>query len=171
MGVIVIALAIMFSIYRSMTVRESRQAERRIKAEESSRAKSTFLSNMSHDIRTPMNAIIGYTNLAKKEDGITPGIAEYLNKIEASSHGDYQAVLMDVQMPVMNGYEATKAIRALENRKLADIPIIAMTANAFTEDIQAAKDAGMNGHIAKPIDMEKVLKELARVLGEHELTG
>ena len=60
-------------------------------------------------------------------------------KVAASKPGDYDAVLMDVQMPVMNGYEATQKIRALENKSLAQIPIIAMTANAFTEDIQAAK--------------------------------
>ncbi len=413
MGVIVIALLIMLSIYRSMTEREKRQAARRIQAEESNRAKSTFLSNMSHDIRTPMNAIIGYTHLAEKVDGVPWEAENYLKKIEASSQhllamindvldmsriengkleltiarsdliktmddvrdlffaqmaakriryevntgevanrmvlcdahhldrvllnlvsnaykftpeggavtvtlrqigatesvgsyelrvkdtgmgmspefaatvfeaysrektawhiqgtglgmaitksivdmmngtieveteqdkgtefiirvdfplaegpaeeaaeqetapagadftgmklllvddneinreiatlileeagfaietaengrealekvtasmpGDYRAVLMDVQMPVMNGYQATKAIRALENGRLAAIPVIAMTANAFAEDIQAAKDAGMDGHIAKPIDIGKMMKELARVLCE-----
>ena len=71
---------------------------------------------------------------------------------------------MDIQMPVMNGYEATKKIRALENSELANIPIIAMTANAFTEDIQAAKDAGMNSHIAKPIDIPKMIETLTEVL-------
>ena len=74
------------------------------------------------------------------------------------------AVLMDVQMPIMNGYEATKKIRALKNPKLAQIPIIAMTANAFTEDIQAAKDAGMNSHIAKPLDIPKMIETLTEVL-------
>ena len=71
---------------------------------------------------------------------------------------------MDVQMPVMNGYEATKKIRALENSELAKIPIIAMTANAFTEDIQAAKDAGMDSHIAKPIDIPKMIETLTEIL-------
>ncbi len=85
-------------------------------------------------------------------------------KIAASKPGDFDAVLMDVQMPVMNGYEATKKIRELPNKKLAQIPIIAMTANAFTEDIQAAKDAGMNSHIAKPLDIQKMIETLTEVL-------
>ena len=85
-------------------------------------------------------------------------------KVAASKPGDYDCVLMDVQMPVMNGYEATKKIRELKNPKLAQIPIIAMTANAFTEDIQAAKDAGMNSHIAKPLDIQKMIETLTEVL-------
>ena len=71
---------------------------------------------------------------------------------------------MDIQMPVMNGYDASKAIRALPNPALAAIPIIAMTANAFSEDVQAAKDAGMDDHIAKPIDVTKMAETLTRVL-------
>ncbi len=85
-------------------------------------------------------------------------------KVAASKPGDFDAVLMDVQMPVMNGYEATAKIRALADPKLARIPIIAMTANAFTEDIQAAKDAGMDGHIAKPLDIQKMIETLTEVL-------
>lgn len=79
-----------------------------------------------------------------------------------SAPGYYNAVLMDLRMPVMNGYEATKAIRASQ-RQDADIPIIAMTADAFSEDIQRCLDCGMNGHVAKPIDM----RELVRMLQEH----
>ena len=78
--------------------------------------------------------------------------------------GYYQCILMDVQMPVMNGYEATAAIRALPDPELAGIPIIAMTANAFAEDIQAAREAGMDAHIAKPIDEAKLNATLAEVL-------
>ena len=89
---------------------------------------------------------------------------EALDKVTASKPGDYQAILMDVQMPIMNGYEASKAIRQLDDRELANIPIIAMTANAFNEDIQAAKDAGMNSHIAKPIDIQKMIETLTEVL-------
>ena len=66
------------------------------------------------------------------------------------------AVLMDVQMPVMNGYEAARAIRALERPDAKTIPIIAMTANAFAEDVQLAKNTGMNEHIAKPLDLNKL---------------
>ena len=87
-----------------------------------------------------------------------------VEKISESKPGTYQVILMDIQMPVMNGYEATKKIRALENSELANIPIIAMTANAFNEDIQAAKNAGMNSHIAKPIDIPKMIETLTEVL-------
>ena len=87
-----------------------------------------------------------------------------VEKVSESKPGTYQAVLMDIQMPVMNGYEATKEIRSLENSDLANIPIIAMTANAFNEDIQAAKNAGMNSHIAKPIDIPKMIETLTEVL-------
>ena len=87
-----------------------------------------------------------------------------VDKIASSAPGEFQAVLMDIQMPVMNGYEAAKAIRALSDPALANIPIIAMTANAFTEDIQAAKEAGMNSHVAKPIDINKLIETLTEVL-------
>ncbi len=89
---------------------------------------------------------------------------EAVEKVAASKVGDYDAVLMDIQMPIMDGYEATKKIRALKNKKLAAIPILAMTANAFSEDVQAAKDAGMNGHIAKPIDIPQMMQTLAEIL-------
>lgn len=87
-----------------------------------------------------------------------------VDMIAASKPGYYDAVLMDIQMPVMNGYEATRAIRALDNEDLASIPILAMTANAFKEDVQAAKDAGMQAHIAKPVDVDILMKELTAVL-------
>ncbi len=80
--------------------------------------------------------------------------------------GTFDAILMDVQMPVMNGYEATLAIRSLEREDAETIPIIAMTANAFAEDVRDAKDAGMNDHIAKPIDMDIVRKTLYKYLKE-----
>ena len=89
---------------------------------------------------------------------------DVVEKISNSKVGDFDAVLMDIQMPVMNGYDATQAIRKLENPQLANIPIIAMTANAFSEDIQAALKAGMNDHIAKPIDVNKMMETLTRVL-------
>ena len=87
-----------------------------------------------------------------------------VEKFSASKPGEFQAILMDVQMPVMNGYDAARAIRKLKNPALANIPIIAMTANAFAEDIQNAKDAGMNSHIAKPIDIPKMIATLTEVL-------
>ena len=81
----------------------------------------------------------------------------------ASDPGTYDAVLMDIRMPVMNGYEATKAIRATD-RLDSDIPIIAMTADAFSEDIQKCLDCGMNAHIAKPIDVKEVARNLEKFL-------
>ena len=93
---------------------------------------------------------------------------EAFEKVSNSKPGEFAAVLMDVQMPVMNGYESTKAIRQLKDQQLANIPIIAMTANAFKEDIQAAKDAGMNSHIAKPIDIPKMIETLTEVLNESK---
>lgn len=84
--------------------------------------------------------------------------------LAGSQAGYYQVILMDVQMPVMNGYEATKKIRKLEDKKLAAIPILAMTANAFEEDKQEALKSGMDGHIAKPIDIDKLMEMLDQVL-------
>ena len=78
-----------------------------------------------------------------------------VEKVEASSIGSYDLIFMDIQMPVMNGYEATAAIRSLSGEK-GKLPIVAMTANAFAEDVQLAKNTGMNGHIAKPLDMNKL---------------
>lgn len=78
--------------------------------------------------------------------------------------GTYAAILMDVQMPVMNGYEATKAIRGLDKEQADTIPIIAMTANAFSEDVSAALNAGMNGHIAKPIDTQILYQKLYDII-------
>ena len=75
--------------------------------------------------------------------------------------GEFDAILMDVQMPVMNGYDATRAIRSLPREDAATIPIIAMTANAFAEDEKEALDAGMNVHLAKPIDID-LLKEVIK---------
>ena len=87
-----------------------------------------------------------------------------VEKISNSKPGDYDLILMDIQMPIMNGYEAAKKIRALDNPILANIPIIAMTANAFSEDVENALKAGMNGHIAKPLDVSKMLETMTAVL-------
>ena len=86
---------------------------------------------------------------------------EMMKKMPADT---YDLILMDIQMPIMNGYQATEAIRALDDGIKAKIPIVAMTANAFDEDRQQAIDAGMNGHIAKPIDIEKLMETLKDIL-------
>ena len=84
-----------------------------------------------------------------------------MDKFNASKPGQYDMIFMDVQMPVMNGYEATRAIRASKHPSAKSIPIIAMTANAFDDDVRQALDSGMNAHLAKPIDMEKLKKIIA----------
>ncbi len=89
---------------------------------------------------------------------------EALDMLKASEPGYYQLVLMDIQMPVMDGYEAARAIRALDDPQLSALPIIAMTANAFEEDKQNALRSGMNGHIAKPIDIQMLFDTLDQVL-------
>ena len=87
-----------------------------------------------------------------------------LEMAAASEHGYYDVILMDIQMPVMDGYMAAQAIRDLPDPVLSGIPIIAMTANAFQEDIKKAEDVGMNGHIAKPLDIPSMNATLQRVL-------
>lgn len=84
-----------------------------------------------------------------------------LERFANSGEGEFDAILMDVQMPVMNGYDATKAIRSLERKDAREILIIAMTANAFAEDEKEALNAGMNVHLAKPIDV-KLLKQVIK---------
>ncbi len=93
-----------------------------------------------------------------------PDGTDAVTMVEKSAEGYYDAVLMDVQMPVMNGYEATKAIRAMSRRDVKTLPIIAMTANAMEEDKEAALKSGMNAHIAKPLDMELLMSALDRFL-------
>ena len=88
-----------------------------------------------------------------------------LEKVENAPADRYDLILMDIQMPVMDGYEATRRIRALSDKEKASVPIVAMTANAFEDDRKNALNAGMNGHIAKPLDLPKlfhVLSELMR---------
>jgi CheY-like chemotaxis protein len=85
---------------------------------------------------------------------------EAVEKLESVKDGYYDVVFMDIQMPVMNGYEAAKAIRASEREYLKNVPIIAMTADAFAEDVKKAKEAGMNDHIAKPIEIKKLQRIL-----------
>lgn len=95
----------------------------------------------------------------RAKDGV-----ECVDMLEKAANGTYQLILMDVQMPVMNGYDATKKIRRMDDPQKANIPIVAMTANAFSEDRQVALDAGMNDHIAKPINMSVLVPTLRKYL-------
>ena len=95
----------------------------------------------------------------RAKDGV-----ECVDMLEKAVNGTYQLILMDIQMPVMNGYDAAKKIRRMEDPQKANIPIIAMTANAFTEDRQVALDAGMNDHIAKPINMNILVPTIQKYL-------
>ena len=87
-----------------------------------------------------------------------------VEKVEASPEGLYDLVFMDIQMPLMNGYDAARCIRSSEHPAAGTIPIIAMTSKACREENQAAFDAGMNGHLAKPIDVEVLYKTIARYI-------
>ena len=95
----------------------------------------------------------------RAKDGV-----ECVDMLEKAANGTYQLILMDIQMPVMNGYDAAKKIRRMDDLPKADIPIIAMTANAFSEDKQAALDAGMNDHVAKPINRNVLVPAIQKYL-------
>ena len=103
--------------------------------------------------------------------GITTERAENgrlcVDKMRSAEKGRYELIFMDVQMPEMNGLDATRAIRKLDNPWAASIPIVAMTADAFSENVMECLDAGMNGHIAKPVDIKLVIKEIRRIKEER----
>ena len=105
--------------------------------------------------------------LLKEEGFLTDWVKdgqECCDMLEQAADGYYALILMDIQMPNLNGYEATAQIRRMKNPKKASIPIVALTANAFAEDIQMAQNAGMNGHIAKPLDAEKMITVLKQCM-------
>ena len=103
--------------------------------------------------------------------GITSERAENgricVEKMKEAKKGSYDLIFMDIQMPEMNGLEATRNIRKLEDPWASSIPIIAMTADAFSENVTECLNAGMNGHIAKPIDIKLVVKEIRRIKEER----
>ena len=128
--------------------------------------KSLFGVKILLDEDNDLNAEIAVELL--QEEGCTVDRAkdgvECVDMLEKAANGTYQLILMDIQMPVMNGYDAAKRIRRMDDPQKADIPIIAMTANAFSEDKQAALDAGMNDHIAKPINMNVLVPTIQKYL-------
>lgn len=118
-----------------------------------------------------LNAEIAVMLLEDKGMHVTRAVdgCEVTEMFKSYPAGTFNVVLMDIMMPRMNGYEATRAIRHMENRPDGkNIPIIAMTANAFAEDVQAALDAGMNAHLAKPIVIDTVTKAILENLEREE---
>lgn len=101
----------------------------------------------------------------RAKDGVE--CVDMLLKAEA---GRYALILMDIQMPNMDGYKATQTIRALTDRKKAEIPILALTANAFQEDRDKAAEVGMDGHVAKPLDGANLFRVMAEVLGNRTVS-
>ena len=89
---------------------------------------------------------------------------EAIDKFAASDVGEYSAIFMDIQMPVKDGYEATKEIRAMNRKDAKTVPVFAMTANAFSEDRERAMEAGMNEHVAKPFDFNRVMDKLYKYM-------
>lgn len=114
---------------------------------------------INSEIICEMLSLYGIKTVSKT-DGI-----QAVQEFKDTLPGTYDAILMDIQMPGMNGYEATRMIRKLEREDAAAIPIIAMTANAFSEDIQKSVEAGMSAHMSKPIDMDVLWETLNEVLG------
>ena len=94
--------------------------------------------------------------------------SEAVDKIRNNEPGYYDLVLMDIQMPVMGGYEATDMIRKMEEPGRADVPVIAVSANAFTEDVKKSEEAGMNGHISKPVDPVELRQVLSHIFGSRK---
>ena len=112
-----------------------------------------------------LNAEIAQTLLESEGVVVTRAVNgnEVVDLYLSHPAGSFDAILMDIMMPDMDGYEATRAIRLSEKVDAADIPIIALTANAFAEDAKAAHDAGMNAHLSKPLDFNKLKNILARI--------
>lgn len=140
------------------TIQNLRALEMPVQMEEMPLKDMRFLMAEDNDINAEileeMLSMVG-AQCERATDG-----KEALEMFQHSQVGEYDMVLMDVQMPVMNGYEATRAIRGCDHPLAKTIPIVAMTANAFAEDVKNALDAGMNAHVAKPVDLEELTKTL-----------
>ena len=126
----------------------------------------TLLAAEDNDLNAEIAEVI-LERAGLKTERVEDGI-QCVNRIEKMPAGTYDMILMDIQMPKMNGYKATQEIRNLPDKDKACIPIVAMTANAFEEDKREAIAAGMNGHIAKPIQVDKLLSILSEVIRQQE---
>ena len=113
-------------------------------------------NDLNAEIATEILKMTGLT-VERAEDGI-----EAVDRMASCEDGYFDMIFMDIQMPRMNGYDAARAIRAMSRHYCKQIPIIAMTANAFAEDVQAAKTVGMNEHIAKPLELRTLAKVLTK---------
>ena len=116
---------------------------------------------LNREIATETLKSLGLT-VDRAADGM-----EAVEIMSSEAGNQYDMIFMDIQMPKMDGYTATREIRTLNDSKKANIPILAMTANAFDEDRKKAIKAGMNGHIAKPIDVNVILQNLDRIFGQN----
>ena len=116
------------------------------------------LAELNAEIAT---VILGTTGLAIEH--VADG-TEAVDRMASCKDGYYDIIFMDIQMPRMNGYDATRAIRSMDRNYCRQVPIVAMTANAFAEDVQADKTVGMNEHIAKPLDLKSLARTLDRWL-------
>ena len=105
-------------------------------------------------------------NICFAVDAVSDG-ASAVEKLKGSDGTMYDLILMDIQMPVMNGYEAAKQIRSLKNRETASVPIVAMTANAVEEDREKSYEAGMNGYLAKPVSAEALINTIDKIMKDN----
>lgn len=154
-----------FSVYLTLPIAEVSEIE----TEQEDETETDFTFNGCHILMAEDNEINAEIAVSILEnEGAKVDVAvngkDAVEKYAASAPGTYNFILMDIQMPVMNGYDAARKIRGLDDPQKANIPIIAMTANAFTEDRQVALDAGMNDHIAKPINMNVLVPTLRKYL-------
>ena len=119
-------------------------------------------NDLNREIATEILALTG-AMVETAENG-----KEAVDMVQASAESYYDLILMDLQMPIMNGYDATMAIRAMDRKDTGRIPIVAMTANAFLEDIQQSKACGMDEHMSKPLDIDQLQRMLAKWLGREK---
>ncbi len=157
-------VSFVFRICSDLQDRQEKEKSRKNTAEKGSRVQTGRIL-LAEDVELNQEIAVTILGDAGFETEVAKNGQVAVEMLQKSEPGYYKVILMDIQMPVMNGYEATREIRQLENKELASIPIIAMSANAFEEDRQEALKSGMNGHIAKPIDVGNLFDTLDEVLG------